>query len=269
MPDPLWRLIAEDLRQKIESGEIGRDGQPLPTEMELREQYRASRNTVRDAVKWLVMRGLVYTRSGLGTFVTQRVDPFITRLAADSASSIEAESSSFASEVASQTRKPVVSVPRVEIQRASGLPADELALADEAMVISRHQQRLIDDVPYSLQTTFYPMNLLERGAVRLIQAEEIAEGALTYLEHALGIRQAGLRDRITVRAPSDEETAFFRLPDDGRVAVFEITRTGFDEDGQPFRVTVTTYPADRNQFVMTSGNVPSVPSGRGTSPAPG
>jgi len=97
----------------------------------------------------------------------------------------------------------------------------------------------------------------------------ITEGAITYLEHVLGINQAGLRDRITVRTPRAEETAFFRLPDDGRVAVFEITRTGFDEDGQPFCVTVTTYPADRNQFVMTSGNVPDVPSGRGTSPAPG
>ena len=47
--------------------------------------------------------------------------------------------------------------------------------------------------------------------------------------------------------------------DDGRIAVIEIIRTGYDESGQPFRVTITTYPADRNQFVMTAGEVPMKP----------
>jgi len=29
----------------------------------------------------------------------------------------------------------------------------------------------------------------------------------------------------------------------------------YDEGGKPFRVTVTTYPADRNQFVIEVGKV--------------
>lgn len=36
MPDPMYRQIAQDLLQKIESGELGR-GDRLPTELELRE----------------------------------------------------------------------------------------------------------------------------------------------------------------------------------------------------------------------------------------
>ena len=79
MPDPMYRQIAEDLRQKIESGELGH-GDQLPTELELREQYDASRNTVRDAVKWLITRGLVETRPGQGTFVVEKIDPFVTTL---------------------------------------------------------------------------------------------------------------------------------------------------------------------------------------------
>jgi DNA-binding GntR family transcriptional regulator len=136
MPDPMYRQIAEDLRQKIESGELGH-GDQLPTELELRERYEASRNTVRDAVKWLTTRGLVETRPGQGTFVVDR-------------------------------------------------------------------------------------------------------------------------DKITVRAPDADETAFFRLPDDGRVAVFEILRTGFDEQGTPIRLTVSVYPADRNQFAVHIGRVPDL-----------
>jgi DNA-binding GntR family transcriptional regulator len=57
MAEPRYREIAEDLRQQIESGELGH-GDQLPTELELRERYDSSRNTVRDAVKWLTSRSL-------------------------------------------------------------------------------------------------------------------------------------------------------------------------------------------------------------------
>ncbi len=52
------------------------------------------------------------------------------------------------------------------------------------------------------------------------------------------------------------ETCAFKLPNDGRVAVIEILRTGFDENGQPIRLTVTVFPADRNKFVINVGQVP-------------
>jgi GntR family transcriptional regulator len=256
MPDtPKWRQIAENLRQKIESGELGRDGQVFPSELELQDTYNASRNTIRDAVKWLVTRGLVVTRPGQGTFVVTMIDPFVTQLTDDGAGP-GAESTAYASEVAAQSRKPETSVPRVEIQQADGLVAVELRLAEGTPVVSRHQQRLIDGTPWSLQTTWYSMDLVTQGAVRLIQAEEISPGVVNYIEQVLGIKQAGWRDRFQVRPPDRRETEFFHLPDDGRIAVIEIVRTGYDESGQPFRVTVTTYPADRNQFVMLAGDVP-------------
>lgn len=252
MPEPLWRQIAEDLRQKIETGQLGRDGQPLPTETELREEYKASRNTIRDAVKWLVTRGLVVTRSGQGTFVARKIEPLTMRLATEptgTAGSVTSESASSRAEV-------IASGPRVEILQAGGLTATELRLSEGTTIVSRHKQRFINGVPYSLQTTFYPMSLVEQGAVRLIRAEDIAEGAVTYIGGMLGIKEAGWRDRFTVRIPDTTETAFFSLPDDGRIPVFEIIRTGYDDSCQPFRVTVTTYPADRNQFVMSFGKVP-------------
>jgi DNA-binding GntR family transcriptional regulator len=51
MAEPLYRRIVDDLRQQIESGQLG-PGSQLPTEVELRELYHnASRNTIRDAIK--------------------------------------------------------------------------------------------------------------------------------------------------------------------------------------------------------------------------
>jgi GntR family transcriptional regulator len=256
VPDPRWRQIAEDLRLKIDSGEFGGDGRPMPSELELQDRYKVSRNTVRDAVKWLVTRGLVVTRPGQGTFVVKKTDPFVTTLSTDAEAGPSAESAGYLSEVTAGNRVPTVSLPRVEIQQASAQVAAELRLAEGATVVSRHQQRFIDGTPWSLQTSFYPMRLVEQGAVALIRAEDIQEGAVSYIQKEFGVKQVGWRDRLVVRAPDPNEAAFFALPDDGRIAVFELIRTSYDESGEPLRVTITTYPADRNQFVLTVGKVP-------------
>lgn len=254
MSEPMYRQIADDLRLKIESGALGH-GDQLPTELDLRDQYDASRNTVRDAVKWLITRGLIETRPGQGTFVVEKIEPFITAL--DLATGLSGESDAYAAVVSALGKTADDSVPRVEIQPAIGVIADELWLPKGSTVVSRHQRRRIGGTAYSLQTTFYPMRLVEQGAGRLIQAENMETGAVRYLEETLGVKQVGWRDRITVRAPDANEAAFFRLPEDGRVPVFETFRTGFDESGTPLRLTVTTYPADRNEFVMNVGNVPA------------
>src|ERR1700684_2119052 len=82
MTSPMYRRIAEDLREGIESCGL-RPGGQLPTEQQLIAKYAASRNTVRDAVRWLINRGLVETRPGQGTFVTERITPFVTTLTGD------------------------------------------------------------------------------------------------------------------------------------------------------------------------------------------
>src|SRR5689334_13407747 len=79
MANPMYRQIAEDLRAQIESGAL-RPGERLRTEIELREQYGASRNTVRDAIKLLGALGLVETRPGQGTYVLQKIEPYLTVL---------------------------------------------------------------------------------------------------------------------------------------------------------------------------------------------
>jgi hypothetical protein len=56
------------------------------------------------------------------------------------------------------------------------------------------------------------------------------------------------------------EARFFRLPEDGRVPVVSVIRTGYEVTEEygpyPFRVTSTVLPADRHQFVINSGIVP-------------
>lgn len=269
MATPKHRVIADELRGMIESGEMAR-GTQLPTELMLGEKYGASRNTVRDATRWLANLGLVALRPGLGTFVVDNPDPFCTALTGVPAlpGELEAgfgsERNTYAAEVSAQGRKPDQSEPTVEIRKAAGAIATELGLAEGSAVVIRHQRRYIDGAPYSLQTTFYPMELVERGATSLIQAHDMPSGAVRYLEEKLGVNQAGWRDRITVRPPDQNEAEFFNLAEDGRIAVFETFRTAYDESLRPLRLTVTVYASDRNQFVQSVGRVPET-----WSPAPG
>jgi len=255
MPDPMYRQIAEDLRQKIESGVLGR-GTQLPTELELREEYDASRTTIRDAIRLLITRGLVETRAGQGTFVVEQIDPFVIIVKPETGFGL-GESAGYAADVTAGSRRPRVSMPRVEVQQATGVIASELLLADGSVVVSRHQQRFIDDTPWSLQTSFYPMSLVEQGATHILQAVDMPNGVVSYLAEVLGVKQVGWRDKITVRTPEVNETGFFKILEDGRIPVFETFRTSFDESGTPLRVTITVYPADRNQFVVSFGDVPA------------
>jgi GntR family transcriptional regulator len=261
MATPMYRQIAEDLREQIETGKL-KPGQQLRTELELREHYGASRNTVRDAIKWLTTLGLVESRPGSGTFVVQKIDPFVTTLSGEPGRG-SVEGANYLSEVRERNRVASASPLQVEIQTAVADVARGLWIAEDAEVISRHERRYIDGTPWSMQTSYYSMELADRGAERLRRAGHIEEGTVKYLANTLHIHQVGYRDWITVRAPNATEADFFKLPADGRVAVYEIFRTAFDETGQPVRLTVTVYPADRNQFIIDVGNVPEFPAEQG------
>lgn len=250
MAEPMYRQIAEDLRRKIESGGLA-PGSMLPSEIELREQYMVSRNTLRDAMKWLTTRGLIVTRPGVGTFVAEKFTRFTVRLGAG----LDGERALYLPELPSGHGFES-SIPRVEVQRAEGAVREELELPEDEQVVSRHQQRFVDSVPWSLQTSYYPMNLVQAGATRLLAAEDIWNGTIPYLADTLAIKQAGWRERLAVRMPDAEEMAFFRLPDSGLIAVIESIRIAYDEKSRPFRVTVTTFPAERNEFVIHVGQVP-------------
>ena len=132
----MYLQIADDLRNRIELGAtlptesgdtaaVEADGQlpaalppgsQLPTELGLSDAYSASRNTIRDAIKRLASMGLVETRQGQGTFVTQKIDPFVTALSTDPLAPTGAEGATYLSDVSSKDRRPRVTVPTVEIQ---------------------------------------------------------------------------------------------------------------------------------------------------------
>lgn len=267
MANPMYRQIAEDLRAQIESGDL-RPGQQLRTELELRDHYNASRHTIKDALRWLTNLGLVETRPGLGTFVIAKIDPFVTTLTGNPTTGWGGdEGASYLSEVNERNRRPTTGPLQVEIQEASDEIANGLGVSTGTEIICRHERRYIDGTPWSMQTSYYPVELANRGAERLRSPRNIMEGTVRYLADTLHIRQVGYRDWITLRAPNTAEAGFFTIPPDGRVQIFEIYRIAFDQNGAPMRLTVTVFPADRNQFIVNVGTVPDGPPATGSWPS--
>ena len=159
-----YRQIAEDLSRQIESGELS-PGEPLPSEVVLREKYEqgkeVSRNTVRDAIKLLISRGLIETRPGQGTFVLRQMVPFVTMLDTNPGARRQHETvyeSRSGGDVSQNPHSQARSPPAT-----AALVASQLQLDKGAYVILRHQERKIDRTPWSLRAPPLPDGVRHPG----------------------------------------------------------------------------------------------------------
>ncbi len=65
----LYQQIVQQIEESIDKGEL-KEGDQLPAERELAQQFGVSRTAVREAVKTLSEKGLVEAYAGRGTFIT-------------------------------------------------------------------------------------------------------------------------------------------------------------------------------------------------------
>lgn len=67
-PVPLYRQLADLIREQIETGELQPD-RPIPSVARLQQEHGLARGTVMHAVRVLVDEGLCYVVPGKGTYV--------------------------------------------------------------------------------------------------------------------------------------------------------------------------------------------------------
>ncbi len=67
----LYEKIVEQIEKRIVDGELNA-GDKLPSERELAKQFGVSRTSVREAMKALVLRGLIEVTPGRGTYITDQ-----------------------------------------------------------------------------------------------------------------------------------------------------------------------------------------------------
>jgi GntR family transcriptional regulator len=247
-----YARIASDLRRKITSHDI-KPGGHLPSELELRDRYQASRNTVLDAIKMLKEEGLVETRPGQGWFAKIRIVPFVN--------SIDWEDDTAIAEAKARGRTPKVMPPTVNKESAPADIADRLNVPVGTEMIVRRQEWLLDGLPWKLQVVWCPKTRSDEGAHRLLVAEDISEGVGRYLCSTLDLVPAGATFYFLPRKPSDDEIRFFGFPDESDIPyVIELIRTATvvaDDAPRPLYAAVGVYAGDRNRFESSRSAPPS------------
>lgn len=133
---PIYQRIRDALREQIESGKY-REGDRLPSESELVEEFDAARMTVRHALTLLVFENLIVRSPGRGSFVAPRRAGGAT---IDSASSM-----SFEEQMSAQGRTPALKLLGFERIKAPPEVADRLKVARGEYAWRLERLRFVDD----------------------------------------------------------------------------------------------------------------------------
>jgi GntR family transcriptional regulator len=248
MAQPKYQQIADRLREQIDSGALP-PGERLPSEPDLERQFGASRNTVRLALALLTNQGLVVTRQGLGTFVTEPARPFTALLSRVKGQA--AAQSGVMPEVGNASAKPEMSRLLVERAQASSSVAAKLEADPGDQVVIRRTNGTIGGVPWLMIASYFPYDLAQGTALE--QAGDLPHGSMSLLAE-LGHQQVGFSDEIGTRMPDAGEFAFFDLSTGTPVLV--VNRTAYSQD-RPIRLTRYVYRGDRVRLAHEVGTIPA------------
>ena len=244
-----YKQIADDLRDQITAGVLPPGGQ-LPTEPRLADAYGASRSTVRLAVGLLIQQGLVETRQGMGTYVTEPATPITVLLSREEDWRIDEPADAALPPADERANRQTAGKFQAETTSANAEVAAALGVAEGTPVVLRRTHRYLGTEPWSLVVSYYPVDVVK--GTELEQAGPTAKSAgLLLAQH--GHQPVGYRDDIYARMPDAIESAFFRLS--SVVPVTVVSRTAYDAT-RPVQLTRYVYRADRLRLRHEMGSIP-------------
>ena len=229
-PVPLYFQVAQHLEHMIESGELPM-GTRLENEIDLADQLGLSRQTMRRAIEYLVGRGLLLRKRGIGTQVVQAK---VTR---------EVELTSLYDDLAKTGRDPSTTVVSFGTEPAPDALAAELGLAAGTPVYVFERLRLAGAEPLALMRNHVPEHLM-----RLSAADLEAQG-LYNLFRANGISMRIAKQSIGARAATAAEAR--ALGERKGAPLLTMERSAYDEQGRAVEHGRHVYRASRYRFDLT------------------
>jgi len=234
-PVPLYYQLAQQLEHAIESGELAR-GTQLGNEIMLADQLGLSRPTVRRAIGYLVDRGLLVRKRGVGTQVVQ---PRVRR---------PLELTSLYDDLAGGGQEPSTQVLSLDKLPASDAVAHALGLADGEPVLSVERLRLAHGEPLAVLRNYLPIDLVA------LTTEALERTGLYPLMRAAGVRLHLATQTVGARSATAAEA---RLLGDQRGApLLTMRRTAYDDSGRAVEFADHYYRASLYSFEFVLSNHP-------------
>jgi len=229
-PVPLYFQAAQHLEQMIESGELPM-GTRLDNEADLAGQLGLSKPTMRRAIEYLVGRGLLVRRRGIGT---QVVHAKVTR---------EIELTSLYDDLAKTGRNPSTTVVSFGTEPASDALAATLGIPALAPVYVFERLRYADAEPLALMRNHVPEQLMR------LSAADLETRGLYNLFRANGISMRIAKQAIGARAATAVEGRALGEREGAPLLVME--RSAYDEQGRAVELGHHVYRASRYSFDLT------------------
>ncbi|MFF7329697.1 UTRA domain-containing protein [Streptomyces sp. NPDC008150] len=235
---PLAERIAAEIRKAIMSGEW-EPGRRVPTNEDLRAQYKTSNVTIQRALQILKDERFLEGQTGVGVFV--RRDHAQTIIPAHYiAPSEPGQPYRWLTEATTRQQRGKYKmlevgevVPPAEVGRA-------LRLEDNDTAMLRSRIGFLDDQPAELAHSYYPIDLA-RGT-RLADRRLIPGGSPALLLD-LGYPTRSQDDAVAARPATTEEYEALEIPRD--VPVLEVFRIVYSDHERPIEVTILTKPSHR------------------------
>jgi GntR family transcriptional regulator len=220
-----YRAIADELRRRVESGELGA-GRLLPSESELSRAHAVSRVTVRRALELLRDEGLIDARQGFGWFVA--TDP--VRQALGRLGTIEDQ----LGELGLSSERRVVG-----FRFVSSPPRVRQVLGVDT-VLEVRRVNLADGQPFARVTVWCP----EAVGARLSRSEV----ERTPFYELVGVPIGGATQTIGAAAADAADAGLLAVP--AGSPVLRCERVTRDVGGRPLLVSEHVFPAHRTEFVV-------------------
>jgi GntR family transcriptional regulator len=247
---PLHAQVAADLRRAITDGRL-RPGNDLPSESQLCDQYGVSRITIRKALETLEQEGLVVSQQGRPRQVRRRTSFDHKPMTMERLDRPAAEKDAYVQEVQAAGRVPSTTF-SMRIEPADAWIADRLKIKPKELVCVREIMRYVDGEPWSLQPSYYPLDVAQQCG--LTSAHDIPQGTIRLMAE-MGFPEVGYRDEISARMPTPEEARQLQMGTG--TPLIDYTRTAATKD-RAVRLTHTLYPADRNRLVYEIDDIGGV-----------
>jgi DNA-binding GntR family transcriptional regulator len=229
-PVPLYFQVAQRLEQMIESGELA-TGTRLENEIDLADRLGLSRPTMRRAIEYLVGKGLLVRKRGVGT---QVLHPKVQR---------QVELTSLYEDLAQTRRDPSTRVLSFSREPAPDALALELGLPEDTEVYVFERLRYADGEPLALMRNHVPANLLR------LSAEDLETQGLYNLLRASGINLRIARQSIGGRAATSAEAK--ALSEAKGAPLLTMERAAYDDQGRAVEHGDHIYRASRYSFDLT------------------
>jgi GntR family transcriptional regulator len=229
-PVPLYFQVAEQIEQSIIAGTLPA-GARLPNEVVLAGQLSLSRPTMRQAIQYLVDKGMLVRKRGVGTQVVQSQ---VRR---------SIELSSLYDDLARAGQRPTTSVRSLRCVAASDEVASALGLPPGAEVVRVRRLRSAQDEPLALMTNYLPAGLID------LTAEALEARGLYELLRSAGIRLRVARQTIGARTATLAQARDLQEPKGA--SLLTMTRTVYDDVGRAVEYGSHLYRASRYSFELT------------------